>query len=396
MHSSRILLLGLVTGVCAASSALLSVAFAANIFFTTSSATLASLVFLVQYLPTAVLLRAIWRMSERTAPARLIAGACLVSMAVSMASGLAFRWEAAALMYFALAMRGLVEGIIKQARGVFIKAACDPGAIGKANTTITLFEFSGQTLGAMSALLILSHMSVLSICILDAGMFLVGAALALCLPRHDIRRGSETADIKLRRVAATLLALPQARAFFLHVVVVVVTLQAVNQTLRTWLPLHWLHKGLNYAGLTETIALAGIVLGIIAARRLVRNDITNESQLLLAGAAASVSLTAVFHAPGVPATLVAYLLYMSFFELWLAYALSSFLIRCPAELTKPALALLYGVAFAGISATGLLFAAMADEIGLDRVAGYVSAALLVMLATRAAGKSYFKRKVATS
>jgi hypothetical protein len=395
MRPNPVLLLGLVTGVCAASSALLSVAFAANIFSATSSATRSALVFLVQYLPTAVLLRAIWRISEATVPGRLIAACCGASMVVTVVSGLGFTWDAAALMYITLAMRGLVESIIKQARGVYIKAACQPGAIGKANTTLTLFEFSGQALGAMSALFILPHLSVLSICILDAGMFLVGAVLALCLPRYDIRGSSETAGVSLGRVAATLVAMPQARTFFLHVVVVVVSLQAVNQTLRTWLPLQWLHKGLSFAGLTEAVALAGIVLGIVAARRLVRNDTTNENHLLLAAGAACLSLSAVFHVPGVGATLAAYLLYMSFFELWLAYALSSFLIRCPAEVTKPALALLYGVAFGGISATGLLVAAMSDQVGLDRVAGYVSAALLLFLMARAAGKFFFQRKVAT-
>jgi hypothetical protein len=369
-----------ITGICAIGSTLVSVALASVIFADTGSASRSALVFLIQFLPVAVLFKLIWRLSERGLPRSLIGAACVVSCLLSVVLGIVFALEQSILLYGLLVVRGFLECVIKQGRTVAIKALSENLDVGAHSTSVTLFEFAGQAIGAVFAIYALRHLTSLEICMLDAALFLVGGAMALALPAFNLTAPGPSAPNTL---SGTLRQLPDhpSLLFYLTILIgVVVTLQAANQTLRTWLPMHWLGMTSQFVGVTETISLIGIVFGIVVARISLKRDQLRPAVASAFAAVAALLLVMLFVTRGQWVVLFAYLVYMILFEAAFAYSMSAMLISCPPELTKSVVALAYAVSYGGVAISGFALAVASDLLGFDRVAVFASVPLVVLAA----------------
>ncbi len=154
------MLLGVITGVYSIGSTLLSVAVASSIFVSSGSVTRSALIFIVQYLPAAIAIKTIWRVSERNSPRTLIGRLCVAAGGISFLCGAAFGSTPLSVLYGLLALRGLVECSLKQSRSVLLKFAPTESRVGSDNATILFFEFSGQTIGAILAILLLGKLSI--------------------------------------------------------------------------------------------------------------------------------------------------------------------------------------------------------------------------------------------
>jgi predicted MFS family arabinose efflux permease len=322
-------------------------------------------------------------LSERHSPKSLISGTCLGAVVAAVLVGLSFRAEISLTLYLLLAVRGFLECLIKQGRAIAVKALSSNSDLGSNNTTVTFFEFSGQTVGAIVAIYALQHFSVAAICFMDAGLFAVAALTAFILPKFDIDAGHVPPPPSLSNVFKQLEQYPPLLFYLSMIVSIVITLQAINQTLRTWLPIRWLGMPSQFVGFTEIISLIGIVMGILVAKRLLRGDKINSSVLTVAVVMSALLLALLFISKVPMLVVTLYFAYMFAFEFSFAYSLSAMLISCPSHMTKGVVALMYAFAYGGVSIFGLGIAIASDFVGLERVAIFVCILLIILLAVQA-------------
>jgi len=368
--------IALVVFTSAIGATLLPVAIASSIYKETGSATSSVIVFLLQYLPAPILIKLIWRTTERTSPRLLLLFSCLAVAGISCLIGVLYRPTTLSVVYILLAMRGVAECVIKQCRSVYVKLISRDFDVGSNSTIVLLFEFAGQAFGAIIATLSLGRMSLLEICIIDVMFFVIAAALSLRLANVDTEKNGVVELDSLSEVAARIWQTPEQFFYFGMLICTVITFQSINQTLRTWLPLEWLGLGMESAGTTEAISLAGIVVGIVVASRWIRKD--SFSGTFLAGAMlmAILMLPLVFFSHSFVVSQGAYFFYMIVFEVCIAYSMAGMLAKTPKNMLKGTLALFYAASYGGLCLTGLVFSCLTDRIGLNIVAYLVSAAAL--------------------
>jgi predicted MFS family arabinose efflux permease len=154
----------------------------------------------------------------------------------------------------------------------------------------------------------------------------------------------------------------------------------------------------QFVGITETISLMGIVLGIVVARLLLKRDQVRASVASALAVAAALLLVVLFATRAQWVVLAVYLIYMILFEAAFAYSMSAMLISCPPALTKAVVAMTYAFAYGGVALSGLVVAIASDHFGLDRVSVFASvplaglAALTLWRHTRATPKVGISRR----
>jgi hypothetical protein len=142
----------------------------------------------------AILIKLIWRTTERTSPRLLLLFSCLAVAGISCVIGVLYRPTTLSVLYILWAMRGVAECVIKQCRSVYVKLISRDSDVGSNSTILCVFEFAGQAFGAIIATLSLGRMSLLEICIIDVMFFVVAAALSprLANVRHGEKRSCRT------------------------------------------------------------------------------------------------------------------------------------------------------------------------------------------------------------
>lgn len=375
------MLLGGIVGIYSIGSTLLSVAIASSIFASTGSATRSALVFIVQYLPVALFIKPIWKLSENHSPQALINRFCVAAALLSVLSGIAYGNLPTFVLYGLLALRGLVECSLKQSRSVLVKLASTEATVGSDSATIQFFEFSGQAVGAILATVLLGKLSLMEICCIDAFLFILSKFLASRLPAGDVSK-TEADNVKsILEIGKVVWQSPRLNFYFCVLVCVVIVLQSINQTLRTWLPLNWLDLAINGSGMTETIGLIGIVSGIAIARYCARKSSFRPFFLVVVVSISAALFVTIFVFKNPVTSLIIYFLYMTSFEICISYALGAMISNTSQEFIKGVMALFYGVSYGGLFLTGVLFSVLTDAYGLDRVscviAGFVTILVVI-------------------
>ncbi|NLP65465.1 hypothetical protein [Paraburkholderia sacchari] len=372
------MLLGGVTGIYSVGSTLLSVAIASSTFISTGSVTRSALVFIVQYLPVALFIKPIWQISENHSPQLLINRLCIAAAVISVLSGIAYGSLPSFVLYGLLSLRGLVECSLKQSRSVMVKLASTEATVGSDSATIQFFEFSGQACGAILATMLLGKLSLMVICCIDASLFIFSKFLSSRLPDYDVSK-PESGNVKsILKIGKVVCQSPRLNFFFCVLVCIVIVLQSVNQTLRTWLPLNWLDFEASGSGITEVIGLFGIVAGIAVARYFAIKTGFRPSFLVAVVFISAALFNAIFIFRSSAASLPIYFLYMTSFEICVSYALGAMISNTSQEFIKGVMALFYGVSYGGLCFTGVIFSVFTDTYGLNRISCLIAVIVSVL------------------
>lgn len=341
------------------------------------SATLSSLVYVAQYLPMLFLASVAAWLCDRLMPRTLLVSAELVTMAVSVGIGVIFG-RSYILVFTLLLVRGFLDVVMKSGRGVAAKIYLSAGNLERGNNLMNGGYYVGSGAGGLLGVAIIDHLTVFEISLVNAGTFLVSAALYAGLAPLRASERSASRGGAWRRTMTALTRDARLGREFAYLVLSVTLLEGINSVLRVWLPVKWLGLPPSGAALTQTIGLVAIVTGLAAATLWLSNDRRDAIHPGLLMSASGVLLIGIVASRLPVVAFASYFGYFALYEMLFTKSLNGMLVFARTADTPYLMATFYGTSFGGVTVVILSTSVLTDQFGLPPVlAGLASLACAV-------------------
>lgn len=354
------------------------------------SPTLATLVYVAQYLPMVLLASAAAWLCDRFAPRRLLITVELVTMMVSVGIGVVSSVHI--VVFVLLFCRGFLDVVMKSSRGVAAKMYLDATHLERGNNTMSGGYYFGSGAGGLLGVALIGQLTIFEISLVNAGTFVIAAALYAGLASRRAPKSSFARGGAWRRTMAATARDARLGREFAYLVLSVSFLEGVNPILRVWMPVKWLGLGANAAALTQTIGLVGVAAGLAASTLWLsgaRRETIHPGALMTVSATASLGIVA----SRVPAAaFVAYFGYFAVYEALYTRCLNGILIFADATEVPYVMAAFYGAGYGGMIVVILSTSVITGQFGLPpmlaglAVASCVGCVLVEVLLRRRRGR----------
>lgn len=320
----------------------------------------AASVFAFQWALPVVLASLVRRFAESPNLRRVVVSSEIGGAMVSVAIGLMLGSQSMIPVVLCFLVRGMFEAVTKTARVVLVKLMFQGPALTAASSTFNLSYYVGGVLGGLLGAALVMHVSLMTVCLIDATTFVFSAGCYLLLPKVGVPSRKAT-TARRGAILDTLTLMRGDRALWAavgYLVAATGVFQGFHNAARTLLPIR--HLGLADTAVMQLQMVSGtaIVGGALLVPLLGRRT---QMRAFAFGVHVLASLSLWFTAQvGTPLALfIAYFGFIFLFEVAFTAAQASMIQSCPAE-AMPTLS-------AGSNAlgTGLL-------IGFSLLSGWLS------------------------
>jgi MFS family permease len=345
----------------------------------TGSAILSSLVYVAQYLPIVFLASVAAWLCDRLSPRTLLVTVELVTLVITIGIGALF--GRSYILVFALMLaRGFLDVVMKSGRGVAAKIYLPPATLERGNNILNGGYYIGSGAGGLLGIAIIDHLTVFEISLVDAGTFLLSAALYAGLVPLRVLERSLGRGGAWRRTMTALARDTRLGREFTYLVLSVALMEGINPVLRVWIPVNWLGLPASGAALTQTIGLVAIAVGLAAATAWLSNDRRDTIHPGLLMALSVISLLGIVASRLPVAVFAAYFGYFAFYEMLYTKCLNGMLVSARTVDMPYLMAAFYGASFGGVIIVVLLTSVLTDKFGLPpMLAGLAIVSCAVMI-----------------
>jgi len=332
LQDRRFLLLWLAMLVSATGTFMLLLVVSAHVLREHGSGLGAASVFAFQWILPVMLASLVRRLAERPDLRRVVACSEAGGAVASIAIGLLLMsgWVVPVMLCFLV--RGLFEAVTKTSRMMFVKLMFQGKALAAASSTFNLSYYVGGVLGGLLGALLVMHVSLMTVCLIDAATFIFSAACYLLLP--SVQAPPRAAGGPRRgAIADTLALLRRDRALWTSVGYLVAAtgvFQGFHNAARTLLPIRNLALGDAAVMQLQMVSGAAIVAGAVLVPLLGRRM---QARAVPFGvhALASLLLWACGQVGSLPLLFLAYFGFIFMFEVAFTAAQASLIQACRTE-----------------------------------------------------------------
>jgi predicted MFS family arabinose efflux permease len=221
----------------------------------------AASVFAFQWILPVVLVSLVRRFAESPNLRRVVVSSEIGGALVSVAIGLLLLASPSMIQVMVcFLVRGMFEAITKTARVVLVKLMFQGPALASASSTFNLSYYVGGVLGGLLGAALVVHVSLMTVCMVDAATFVFSAGCYLLLPKVCVpsrksttaRRGAITDTLALMRSDRALWAAVG------YLVAAIGVFQGFHNAARTLLPIR--HLGLADTAVMQLQIVSGAAI----------------------------------------------------------------------------------------------------------------------------------------
>jgi len=290
-------------------------------------------VFAFQWILPVVLASVVRRLAESANLRRVVAASEIGGALVSIAIGLLATGSPSMLpVVLCFLVRGMFEAVTKTARVVLVKLMFQGPALVAASSTFNLSYYAGGVLGGLLGAALVTRVSLMAVCLVDASTFVFSAGCYLLLPRLGAPARVDGAGQR-GAIAGTLALMRGDRALWTSVGYLVAAagvFQGFHNAARTLLPIRHLGLADKAVMQLQMVSGAGIVAGAVLVPLLGRHARARPLAFIV-HALASLCLWLTAHVATATGLFLAYFVFIFLFEVAFTAAQARMIQSCRSE-----------------------------------------------------------------